>query len=69
MFGTLYVPGKSREKLSFGVEPDRFAAHTITGELVAPFIRAWASLRALGPKRAPRLAAMPARRRKQPSQP
>ena len=57
MFGTLYVPGKEREPLRFGVEPDRFPAHTITGELLAPFIRA-----------AARFRAMPARRRKQPSQ-
>jgi sterol desaturase/sphingolipid hydroxylase (fatty acid hydroxylase superfamily) len=45
MFGTLYVPGKEREQLSFGVEPDRFPAHTITGELFAPFIRAAALIR------------------------
>ena len=43
--GTLYVPGKEREKLSFGVEPDRYPAHTITGELVAPFLRAFAIIR------------------------
>jgi sterol desaturase/sphingolipid hydroxylase (fatty acid hydroxylase superfamily) len=59
MFGTLYVPGKERESLRFGVESDRFPAHTITGELLAPFIRAAARLRATPPKRAPR---------KQPSQ-
>ena len=52
MFGTLYVPGKEREALSFGVEPDHYPAHTITGELVAPFLRAGARLRALLPKRA-----------------
>lgn len=40
LFGTLYVPKKQREKLHFGVAPDRFPAHTITGELFAPFIRA-----------------------------
>ena len=40
LFGTLYIPKKQREKLHFGVEPDRFPAHTITGELFAPFIRA-----------------------------
>jgi sterol desaturase/sphingolipid hydroxylase (fatty acid hydroxylase superfamily) len=39
LFGTLYIPKKQREKLHFGVEPDRFPAHTITGELIAPFIR------------------------------
>lgn len=52
MFGTLYVPGKEREALRFGVEPDRFPAHTVTGELVAPFIRAGAALRSsLRPRR------------------
>ena len=40
MFGTLHVPARQREVASFGVEPDRFPAHTITGELIAPFIRA-----------------------------
>ena len=45
MFGTLYIPKKEREKLRFGVEPDRFPAHTITGELIAPFIRAAALLK------------------------
>jgi sterol desaturase/sphingolipid hydroxylase (fatty acid hydroxylase superfamily) len=39
MFGTLYVPAKEREPLSFGVGdyPD---AHTVKGELVAPLINA-----------------------------
>jgi sterol desaturase/sphingolipid hydroxylase (fatty acid hydroxylase superfamily) len=50
MFGTLYVPGKEREKLSFGVEPDHFPAHTITGELVAPFIRAFSLVAAKLPR-------------------
>ena len=50
MFGTLYVPSKEPEKLSFGVEPDHFPAHTITGELIAPFIRAFALVRAKFPR-------------------
>ena len=37
MFGTLYVPSVKREKLEFGVEPDRADAHTIRGEFIAPF--------------------------------
>jgi sterol desaturase/sphingolipid hydroxylase (fatty acid hydroxylase superfamily) len=37
MFGTLYIPSAQPEKLDFGVEPDREAAHTIWGELIAPF--------------------------------
>ncbi len=40
MFGTLYIPGAEREALEFGVEPDREHAHTIRGELIAPFVRA-----------------------------
>lgn len=46
LFGTLYVPKQQREKLHFGVEPDRFPAHTISGELFAPFVRAAAVLKA-----------------------
>jgi sterol desaturase/sphingolipid hydroxylase (fatty acid hydroxylase superfamily) len=40
MFGTLYIPAAKRERLDFGVEPDRQGAHTIWGELIAPFGRA-----------------------------
>ncbi len=40
MFGTLYIPGAEPEVLEFGVEPDRENAHTIRGELIAPFGRA-----------------------------
>ncbi|MGH6790824.1 MAG: sterol desaturase family protein [Pseudolabrys sp.] len=45
MFGTLYVPGKQPEKLSFGVDPDRPNAHTISGELVDPILHAGARLK------------------------
>jgi sterol desaturase/sphingolipid hydroxylase (fatty acid hydroxylase superfamily) len=44
MFGTLYVPNKERERFGFGVEPDRPHAHTIRGELLAPFYLAGARL-------------------------
>jgi sterol desaturase/sphingolipid hydroxylase (fatty acid hydroxylase superfamily) len=40
MFGTLYIPAAEREALEFGVEPDREHAHTIRGELIAPFVNA-----------------------------
>jgi sterol desaturase/sphingolipid hydroxylase (fatty acid hydroxylase superfamily) len=40
MFGTLHVPTTEREAFEFGVEPDRPHAHTIRGELLAPFGRA-----------------------------
>jgi sterol desaturase/sphingolipid hydroxylase (fatty acid hydroxylase superfamily) len=39
MFGTLYIPTKEREPLVFGV-PDHANAHTVTGELVEPFVNA-----------------------------
>jgi sterol desaturase/sphingolipid hydroxylase (fatty acid hydroxylase superfamily) len=39
MFGTLYIPSAEPEKLEFGVEPDRPHAHTVRGELLAPFGR------------------------------
>jgi sterol desaturase/sphingolipid hydroxylase (fatty acid hydroxylase superfamily) len=45
MFGTLYVPGKQPEKLSFGVDPDRPNAHTISGELVDPILHAGTRLK------------------------
>jgi hypothetical protein len=54
MFGTLYVPAREREKISFGVEPDQYPAHTITGELIAPFIRAYNQVCAKLPQSAPR---------------
>jgi sterol desaturase/sphingolipid hydroxylase (fatty acid hydroxylase superfamily) len=40
MFGTLHIPTAEREVLNFGVESDRHEAHTIWGELIAPFGRA-----------------------------
>ena len=39
MFGTLYVPEKKREALTFGFQGDP-DAHTVKGELVNPVIRA-----------------------------
>jgi sterol desaturase/sphingolipid hydroxylase (fatty acid hydroxylase superfamily) len=41
LFGTLHVPAKQREKLTFGVEPAYPDAHTITGEFLSPFGRAF----------------------------
>ncbi|HML07743.1 MAG TPA: sterol desaturase family protein [Xanthobacteraceae bacterium] len=37
MFGTLHIPSAAREALEFGVDPDRRDAHTLWGELIAPF--------------------------------
>jgi len=45
MFGTLYIPAAEREKLEFGVDSDRQHAHTIRGELIAPFGQALSVLR------------------------
>jgi len=63
MFGTLYVPAAEREPLDFGVEPDREAAHTIWGELIAPLGRAVELVKGrLVPRSAP-AAALPATER------
>jgi sterol desaturase/sphingolipid hydroxylase (fatty acid hydroxylase superfamily) len=51
MFGTLYVPTAAPERLQFGVEPDRPHAHTIRGELLAPFVRAALLLKPLFDRR------------------
>jgi sterol desaturase/sphingolipid hydroxylase (fatty acid hydroxylase superfamily) len=51
MFGTLYVPEKKREPLTFGF-PGRADAHTFKGEVVDPLINAAAHLKPLLPKRA-----------------
>lgn len=53
LFGTLYVPSKKREKLTFGVEPHHADAHTITGEFLSPIGR---SVGALVPRRTPRVS-------------
>jgi sterol desaturase/sphingolipid hydroxylase (fatty acid hydroxylase superfamily) len=65
MFGTLYVPAAAPEKLEFGVEPDRPYAHTMRGELLAPFARAALLLKPLIDRR-PQAVALPAQEQKQP---
>ncbi len=40
MFGTLHVPARRREKLSFGVEPIDPRAHTATGMMLTPVLLA-----------------------------
>jgi sterol desaturase/sphingolipid hydroxylase (fatty acid hydroxylase superfamily) len=64
MFGTLYVPAAEPEKLEFGVEPDRPHAHTIRGELIAPFGRAALALNKLIERRPPAVP-LPASEQKQ----
>ncbi len=46
IFGTLYVPAKEREPLTFGFPGDA-DAHTIKGELTGPFVNAAAHLKSL----------------------
>jgi hypothetical protein len=65
MFGTLYVPAAAPEKLEFGIEPDRPYAHTMRGELLAPFARAALLLKLLIDRR-PQAVALPAQEQKQP---
>jgi sterol desaturase/sphingolipid hydroxylase (fatty acid hydroxylase superfamily) len=64
MFGTLYVPQKAREPLTFGFA-DHPNAHTVQGELVEPLINAAAHLRPLLPKRRGELAPVLVTERKQ----
>jgi sterol desaturase/sphingolipid hydroxylase (fatty acid hydroxylase superfamily) len=46
MFGTLYMPAKEREKLTFGVEPQVSEPHTLTHGMLAPFARGAGHVRA-----------------------
>ena len=62
MFGTLYVPQKERENLSFGVL-GHTDAHTVKGELVTPFVEAAAHLKPLAPGRRGALPPLPGRER------
>ena len=50
MFGTLYVPERAREKLTFGFA-DNPDAHTVKGELVDPLVNAAAHLKPLWQRR------------------
>jgi len=51
LFGTLHVPSRHREQLTFGVAPGYADAHTITGEFLSPIGRAGAALVASIPGR------------------
>jgi sterol desaturase/sphingolipid hydroxylase (fatty acid hydroxylase superfamily) len=61
MFGTLYVPQKERESLTFGF-PDHPDAHTFKGELVNPLINAAGHI---WPKSTSDVPAIPVAERKQ----
>jgi sterol desaturase/sphingolipid hydroxylase (fatty acid hydroxylase superfamily) len=52
MFGTLYVPQKKREPLTFGFA-DNPNAHTIRGELIEPVLKAAGHFKPLLPRRSP----------------
>lgn len=58
MFGTLYVPQKEREPLTFGFA-DHPDAHTVKGELVNPLINAAGHLKPLWQRRDGGLAPLP----------
>ena len=45
MFGTLHIPSKTPEKLTFGVPPDGHDPHSVTGGLITPLARALGHLR------------------------
>ncbi|HVY56622.1 MAG TPA: sterol desaturase family protein [Xanthobacteraceae bacterium] len=53
IFGTLYVPDKESEKLTFGVDPNDRESHTFYGAYVLPFRDALAQLRGALKKPAP----------------
>jgi sterol desaturase/sphingolipid hydroxylase (fatty acid hydroxylase superfamily) len=63
MFGTLYVPQKEREPLTFGVPDHAKDEHTVRGELIEPVIKAAGHLKPLLPKRAPDVAPVADRER------
>ena len=63
MFGTLYVPAKEREALSFGIG-EYADPHTVKGELVDPLFKAAAHLKPLWPKARATLPPIPVAGRK-----
>jgi sterol desaturase/sphingolipid hydroxylase (fatty acid hydroxylase superfamily) len=58
LFGTLYIPAKEREKLTFGFA-DHPDAHTVKGELVAPLINAACHLKPMWQRRCGELSPVP----------
>jgi len=48
VFGTLHIPSREREKLSFGVAPEAapeaWKPHSVTGVLLTPFAQGWKHL-------------------------
>ena len=62
IFGTLYVPQKQREPLTFGFS-DRADAHTFKGEVIEPFVNAAGHLKPFLPKGVPSAVAVAERKR------
>ena len=58
LFGTLYIPAKEREKLTYGFA-DHPDAHTVKGELVAPLINAACHLKPMWQRRRGELSPVP----------
>lgn len=44
LFGTLRIPLRRAERITFGVEPSQHAPHTIAGGLITPFVRAFRAI-------------------------
>jgi sterol desaturase/sphingolipid hydroxylase (fatty acid hydroxylase superfamily) len=60
MFGTLYMPSRRRENLTFGVEPSDGRQHTVSGGLVMPVRDALAHVKPLlQPRNGPAAAEAP----------
>jgi sterol desaturase/sphingolipid hydroxylase (fatty acid hydroxylase superfamily) len=45
LFGTLHLPGRNRERLSFGVGRRTAHHHTVVGVVFTPFVMAWRRVR------------------------
>jgi sterol desaturase/sphingolipid hydroxylase (fatty acid hydroxylase superfamily) len=46
IFGTLHIPNRDREHLTFGVDSAKPHHHTVVGGMLTPFAMAWKRLRA-----------------------
>ncbi|MDX2158625.1 MAG: sterol desaturase family protein [Hyphomicrobiaceae bacterium] len=44
VFGTLHIPSRDRERLTFGIEPQAVSPHTVQGAMVQPFRNALATV-------------------------
>lgn len=61
LFGTLYIPSKEPEKLTFGVEPGHGHDHLLTHAMIDPLVRAAGRIARLMARPAPAPAAGPER--------